>query len=194
MAQETAGTIGIPNIKNEILPYLENYSRRQERAAALEAARQRRMQELQFKQEQEANKLTIPDVPSPKGGYFSPYIAKKRDAFVGGMVKAVGEKQLSKGEIDTTFRAGYSQIENEDVNQAFNSRLLEDRAKELREQGVTGANNGLIQAYANQGMNSQDPDAFFASPHLAGFEAFATSDYHNISPGKLMDSKGQKAK
>ena len=194
MAQETAGTIGIPNIKNEILPYLENYSRRQERAAALEAARQKRQQELQFKQEQEANKLTIPDVPSPKGGYFSPYIAKKRDAFVGNMVKAVGEKQLSKGEIDATFRAGYSQIENEDVNQAFNSRLLEDRAKELKEQGVTGANNGLIQAYVNQGMNSQDPDAFFASPHLAGFEAFATSDYHNISPGKIMDNtlKGKK--
>jgi hypothetical protein len=32
MAQETAGTIGIPVLKNEILPYLTDYAKRQERA------------------------------------------------------------------------------------------------------------------------------------------------------------------
>lgn len=194
MAQETAGTIGIPNIKNEILPYLEHYSRRQERAASLEAARQKRQQELQFKQEQEAGKLTIPDIPSPKEGYWSPYIAKKRNAYVNGLVAAQASGKVSQGEINTLARAGRSQIENEDVSQAWNSKLLEDQAKELREQGVTGANNGLIQAYVNQGMSSADPDTFFASPHLEGFAAFATGDYRNISPAKIMDNalKGKK--
>jgi hypothetical protein len=191
---ETAGTIGIPNIKNEILPYLENYSRRQERAAELEATRQRRQQELLYKQEQEAGKLTIPDIPSPKEGYWSPYIAKKRNAFVDNLVAAQASGKVSQGEINTLSRAGRSQIENEDVNQAWNSKLLEDRAKELQEQGVTGANKGLIQTYVNQGMSSADPDGFFTSPHLQGFEAFATGDYRNISPAKIMDNtlKGKK--
>jgi hypothetical protein len=191
---ETAGTIGIPNIKNEILPYLENYSRRQERAAALEATRQRRQQELLYKQEQEAGKLTIPDIPSPKEGYWSPYISKKRNTYVNNLVAAQASGRVSQGEINTLARAGRSQIENEDVNQAWNSKLLEDRAKELQEQGVTGANKGLIQTYVNQGMNSADPDGFFASPHLEGFTSFATGDYRNISPAKIMDNtlKGKK--
>jgi hypothetical protein len=191
---ETAGTIGIPNIKNEILPYLENYSRRQERAAALEATRQRRQQELQFKKEQEAGKLKIPDIPSPKEGYFSSYIAKKRKSFVDGLVAMQASGKVSQGELETAARAGTSQLETEDVNQAFNSKLLEDEAKQLQERGVVGANKGLIQAYVNQGMNSADPDKFFASPHLEGFTAFATGDYRNISPAKIMENtlKGKK--
>ena len=147
---ETAGTIGIPNIKNEILPYLENYSRRQERAAALEATRQRRQQELQFKKEQEAGKLTIPDIPSPKEGYFSPYISKKRKSFVDGLVAMQASGKVSQGEINTVARAGTSELETEDVDQAFNSKLLEDEARQLQERGVVGANKGLIQAYVNQ--------------------------------------------
>lgn len=192
--EETAGTIGLPNIKNEILPYLDNYARRQERAASLEAARQKRQMELQYKQQQDAGKVAIPEIPSPKGGYFSKYIANKRNAFTNNMVKAVGEGKLSQGDINTNFRSGYSQIEDEDVNQAFTSKLLEEQAKELREQGVVGANSGLIQTYANQGLNSEDPDKFFASPHLEGFTAFATGDYRNISPAKIMDNalKGKK--
>jgi hypothetical protein len=192
--EETAGTIGIPNIKNEILPYLDNYARRQERAASLEAARQKRQMELQYKQQQEAGKLAIPEIPSPKGGYFSKYIDNKRTAFVNNMVKDINEGKLTQGQVNTNFRSGISQIDSEDVNQAFSSKLLEQRAKELQEQGVVGANSGLIQAYADQGMNSTDPDKFIASPHLEGFTAYATGDYRNISPAKIMDNalKGKK--
>jgi len=192
--EETAGTIGLPNIKNEILPYLDNYARRQERAASLEAARQKRQMELQYKQQQDAGKISMPDIPSPKGGYFSKYIDKKREAFVGQMVKDVGEGKLTQGQINTNSRAGISQIDSEDVNQAFNSKLLEQRAKELQEQGVVGANSGLIQAYVDQGLNSTDSDKFFASPHLEGFTAYATGDFRNISPAKIMDNalKGKK--
>jgi hypothetical protein len=185
---ETAGTIGIPNIKNEILPYLDNYARRQERAAALEATRQRRLQELKYKQQQEAGKLTIPDIPSPKEGYWGPYMAKKKNALVDGLVAMQASGKVSQGELNTAARAGISQHETEDVNQAFNSKLLEEEAKQLQERGVVGANRGLIQAYVNQGMNSADPDKFFASPHLEGFTAFATGDYHNISPAKIMEN------
>lgn len=191
---ETAGTIGIPVIKNEILPYLEHYSRKQERAASLEAARQKRLMELQYKQDQEAGKLSMPEIPSPKGGYFSKHIDNKRTAFVNNMVKDINEGKLTQGQVNTNFRSGISQIDSQDVDQAFASKLLEEQAKALREQGVVGATTGLIQAYADQGINSEDPDKFIASPHVEEFTKFATGDYRNISPAKIMENalKGKK--
>jgi len=39
MAQETAGTIGIPVIKNEVLPYVVDYAKRRQRAEELDARR-----------------------------------------------------------------------------------------------------------------------------------------------------------
>jgi len=53
MAQETAGTIGIPVIKNEILPFVVDYSKRRQRAEELEARRRYQQALDQAKKEQQ---------------------------------------------------------------------------------------------------------------------------------------------
>jgi hypothetical protein len=49
MAQETAGTIGIPVLKNELLPYLTDYAKRSERAELYKQKAQQRAAELAAK-------------------------------------------------------------------------------------------------------------------------------------------------
>lgn len=53
MAQETAGTIGIPVLKNEILPYLTDYAKRQERAELYKQKAAQRAEELAAKKAKE---------------------------------------------------------------------------------------------------------------------------------------------
>lgn len=53
MAQETAGTIGIPVLKNEILPYLTDYAKRQERAELYKQKAAQRAAELAAKKAKE---------------------------------------------------------------------------------------------------------------------------------------------
>lgn len=53
MAQETAGTIGIPVIRNEILPAIVDYGRRRQRAEELAAQRQQRAELAAAKREEQ---------------------------------------------------------------------------------------------------------------------------------------------
>ena len=70
MAQETAGTIGIPVLKNEVLPYLADYAKKQERAERLKAARAQKEAELAAKKASEFR----PEIGSTEGGLFMPQL------------------------------------------------------------------------------------------------------------------------
>lgn len=178
MAQETAGTIGIPVLKNEILPYLDQFARRREQAARLEAQRL-------YKQQQELSKAQIPEMPAPKGGYFTPYVAQKRKEVVDALTKDVATGKYNQAQLNTQSRAAISSLQDIDAQQSFTSDLLNKEAQKLNEMGVVGATPGLISTYVSQGLSGADPDAFFAQPHTEGFRQYALKDYRNISPAKL---------
>ena len=194
MAQETAGTIGIPVIQNEVIPALENYARRQERAAALEAAQNRRLLELQYKKAQELEKLSVPDMPAPKEGYFQGYRSQKRQDLVSGLTADVASRKYSQGDINTKANIGIGILGDIDAKNKFRSDMLNTEAENLRKIGVTGATPGMIQTYVDAGLSGKDPDAFFESPHTQNFTQFVLGDYKNISPAVIGDNtlKGKK--
>lgn len=68
MAQETAGTIGIPVLKNEILPYLTDFAKRRERAELYKQKAEQRAAELEAKRAKE-QEITL-NLPGATGvGY-----------------------------------------------------------------------------------------------------------------------------
>lgn len=73
MAQETAGTIGIPVLKNELLPYLTDYTRRRERAELYKQKAEQRAAELAAKRAAEETKFR-PEIKSTEGGMLMPQI------------------------------------------------------------------------------------------------------------------------
>lgn len=66
MAQETAGTIGIPVLKNELLPYLTDYAKRSERAELYKQKAEQRAAELAAKKAAEEAKY-VPEFEAGLG-------------------------------------------------------------------------------------------------------------------------------
>lgn len=185
MAQETAGTIGIPVLKNEILPYLENFSRRQERAAALEAARQRQKEMMEYKRLSELQKTGVPEVPAPKGGYFQDFVDDDRKAFTNiatEAAKKTARGELSPGDFQSAVNLGKSEVENRANKALFQSEKLAEHAKKMQEYGIN-ATPGLITQYVQEGRKS-DPN-FFDAPHTDKFTQYALQNPANINPGKI---------
>jgi hypothetical protein len=185
MAQETAGTIGIPVLKNELLPYLENYARRQERAAALEAARQRQKDAMEYKRLNELQKVGVPDVPAPKGGYFQGFVDEDRNAFTTiatEAAKKTAKGEMSPGDFQTAINLGKSEVENRANKALFQSERLAEHAKKMQDYGVN-ATPGLISQYVKEGKESV-PN-FFDAPHTEAFTQYALQNPANINPGKI---------
>jgi hypothetical protein len=104
MAQETAGTIGIPVIKNEILPYLVDYSKRQQRAEEMEARRRAAAAKEAAKQAAEAEKAIKFD--SEYGGdMFSEYTKNAQNNILSEYQK---ERQKVSGPAKTELGMEYS--------------------------------------------------------------------------------------
>jgi hypothetical protein len=79
MAQETAGTIGIPVLKNELLPYLTDYAKRSERAELYKQKAEQRAAELAAKKAAEETKFR-PEIKSTEGGMLMPQIQELNKA------------------------------------------------------------------------------------------------------------------
>jgi len=75
MAQETAGTIGIPVLKNEVLPYLTDYAKRRERAELYKQKAQQRAAELAAKKAAEDAKY-IPKFDAATGADMWEHVLK----------------------------------------------------------------------------------------------------------------------
>lgn len=181
MAQETAGTIGIPVLKNEMLPYLEYYSRRQEKAAALEAARQRKLADLEYKRQMEAEKLAVPNLPTPAGGYFTRIIDRDRQALTTGLVEAQ-KSGVPKGDLITMTNIGTQAIGSKDALNSFYTKQLDEEAKKLQEIGVE-ATPGLVQKFVDD-MDQQNPK-FFETFRVGDFVDYATSQSAYMNPAKI---------
>lgn len=182
---ETAGTIGIPVLKNELLPYIENYARRQERAAALEAAKQRQKEMLEYKRLTDLQKTAIPDIPAPKGGYFQDFIDEDRKAFTDMATQAAVKTrrgEMPQGDFMSTINLGKSEVENRANRALFQSERLSEHAKKLQDIGIN-ATPGLITQYVQEGKKST-PN-FLDAPHTELFTAYALQNPANINPAKM---------
>jgi hypothetical protein len=182
---ETAGTIGIPVLKNELLPYIENYARRQERAAALEAAKQRQKEMLEYKRLTDLQKTAIPDIPAPKGGYFQDFIDEDIKAFTDMATQAAVKTrrgEMPQGDFMSTINLGKSKVENSANRALFQSERLGEHAKKLQDIGIN-ATPGLITQYVQEGKKST-PN-FLEAPHTELFTAYALQNPANINPAKM---------
>jgi hypothetical protein len=173
MAQETAGTIGIPVLKNEILPYMEYYARRREKAAALEAARQNKLAELEYKRQAEAEKIAVPSLPTPKGGYFTKIIDRDRQSLSRGLVEAQ-QKGMGKGDLVTAANVGIQGIGSKDALNEFYTRQLDEEATALSKMGYN-VTPGLIQQYVDE-EDARDPANFMTKFSVENFGQFVRNN------------------
>lgn len=93
MAQETAGTIGIPVLKNEILPYLTDYAKRQERAElykqkAAAAAAQKAAKEAEY----------VPEFKSAPGFGYRKLTKQKQDEAMARALAVVKDQSVPRSE------------------------------------------------------------------------------------------------
>lgn len=173
MAQETAGTIGIPVLKNEVLPYLEYYSKRRENAAKLDAARQQKLAELEYKRQMEAEKTSIPSLPTPKGGYFTKIVDRDRNELSRSLVDAQ-QKGVGRGDLVTAANVGIQAIGSKDALNEFYTRQLDERGKRLNDLGFN-VTPGLIQKFVDD-SDATDPQNFFTKFKVEDFDSYVKSN------------------
>jgi hypothetical protein len=174
MAQETAGTIGIPVLKNEILPYLSDFNKRRERQAYLEAKNKQKQAEL------DAKKLEFapPGLPGTEAGFGAPLIDSRRSEQLK-RLEDMAKSGASQGEILKEARTFIS--EDESLN-SVNKRLtseIKDESKRLRELGINATPQKEEQYFAEA---RKDPQ-FWAKDHQTGFSQWLLSrPQENINP------------
>jgi len=143
MAQETAGTIGIPVLRNEILPYISDFKRRQDRYAALEAQRAAKLADLEYKKQQERNKASISALPGIAGNYYSDILRDMQNKDLSDMTQMAGNPNVPNADL---YQMGaITKTENETRNNfaTQRSKEIDDMKKQAETYGVS-VNPGLI--------------------------------------------------
>jgi type I restriction-modification system DNA methylase subunit len=155
MAQETAGTIGIPVLKNEILPYLTDFAKRRERAELYKQKAEQRAAELEAKKAAEVDKYIPPAFEISKGGYWQPAIKRRMEA-------------EQKSALDR-ISAATTQAEKAKAAQDYNTIIQElnyggelettkqkENLKSLQESGYAADENALARYYKQQADTNPD--------------------------------------
>jgi hypothetical protein len=173
MAQETAGTIGIPVVKNEILPFVVDYAKRKQRAEELEMQRQMRREALKAKQEN----VSLPAPASIGQGYFSKLVTKNNEARANTLVSAMGSGQYNQGQLITLHRAANADTESDNAQNAFQTKKIDDMAKAWSDVGLNISPTTIYQ-YAEQ-TNDLGAD------HAKNLQQLALSDDANINPAVI---------
>lgn len=182
MAQETAGTIGIPVYKNEVLPALEAFARRRERAELYKRKAEQRAAELEAKKAEELNKYVPPAFEIAKGNYWQPAIKKRMES------EQIVALQRIKDAKTTAEKAKAAQDYNA-VMQELNyggeieTQKQKENLKSLKESGINVDENALAQYYTEQAKTNPD---FFATNHIVNFKEWAKSQPEKyISPAMI---------
>lgn len=182
MAQETAGTIGIPVYKNEILPALEAYARRRERAELYKRKAEQRAAELEAKKAEELNKYVPPAFEIAKGNYWQPAIKKRMES------EQTVALQRIKDAKTTAEKAKAAQDYNA-VMQELNyggeieTQKQKENLKSLKESGINVDENALAQYYTEQAKTNPD---FFTTNHIVNFKEWAKSQPEKyVSPAMI---------
>jgi hypothetical protein len=166
MAQETAGTIGIPVLKNEVLPYLTDYSKRKERAEFYKQKAEQRAAELAAKKESELEKYIPPAFETAKGGYWQPAIKQRMEGELKNTLQRISSAKTpaekSKASED------YSAIMKElNYGGELETQKQKENLKALQDSGYVADENALSQYYRDQAATNPK---FFETNHITGFQ------------------------
>ena len=169
MAQETAGTIGIPVLKNEVLPYLADYTKRRERAALYKQKAEQAAAELAAKKEAEEGKYVPPAFDIAKGGYWQPAIKKQME------VETATTLDKMKAARTRAEQAKVAQDYNKVVNELNyrgdqETQKQKENIKALQESGYNVDEDALARYYGEQTQNNKD---FFTTSHINNFKKWA---------------------
>jgi hypothetical protein len=166
MAQETAGTIGIPVLRNEVLPYLTDYAKRRERAELYKQKAEQRAAELAAKKAAEVDKYIPPPFETAKGGYWQPAIKQRMEA----EQKSALQRIASATTQAEKARAAqdYSSIMQElNYGGELETQKQKENLKALGESGYVADENALSQYYREQAATNP---TFFETNHITGFQ------------------------
>jgi hypothetical protein len=182
MAQETAGTIGIPVIKNEVLPYLADYTKRRERAALYKQKAEQSAAELAAKREAEEGKYVPPAFDIAKGGYWQPAIQKRMEQETS---TALERMKAAKTRAEQAKVAqDYNKILGE-LNYAGEQETQKQKQniEALNKSGYNLDEDALARYYGEQAQNNKD---FFTTSHINNFKKWAQSQPDKyISPASI---------
>ena len=174
MAQETAGTIGIPVLKNEVLPYLTDYAKRQERAQLYKQKAEQRAAELAAKKAAEDAKY-VPEFQAGLGSDMWEHVDRAKN-------EADIQRGLALAKDQSVPRQQVATVSNE-INRAISQRS--NISKQLKETTLKTAEDlknryrkvGPEYAYqwAKQQQDYTSPEEFAkqvrSNPDLIDFDA-----------------------
>jgi hypothetical protein len=182
MAQETAGTIGIPVLKNELLPYLTDYARRRERAELYKQKAEQRAAELAAKRAAEMEKYVPPALETAKGGYWNPWINKQMKV----------EVEAAKEKIKAARNPSEAGAAAEEFNRRYNAynysgdqetQRQKQNIESLRQSGYNVDENALAQYYGEQAEANPN---FAGTNHIVNFKEWVKSKPERyISPAAI---------
>ena len=182
MAQETAGTIGIPVLKNELLPYLTDYAKRSERAELYKQKAQQRAAELAAKKASEMEKYVPPALENAEGGYWNPWINKQMKV----------EVDAAKERIKTARNPAEAAAAAEDFNRRYKAynysgnqetQRQKQNIESLRQSGYNVDENALAQYYGEQAEANPN---FAGTNHIVNFKEWVKSKPERyISPATI---------
>lgn len=170
MAQETAGTIGIPVIKNEILPYIADYGRRRERAELYKQRAEQRAAEIAARRQAEADRYVPPAFETARGGYWQPAIKQRMEAEQANTLKKIS---LAKTPAEKARAAeDYSSIMKElNYGGELETTKQKENLKSLQESGYNADEGALSRYYSEQAKTNPE---FFNTNHIEGFRKWLT--------------------
>lgn len=182
MAQETAGTIGIPVLKNEVLPYLTDYAKRQERAELYRQKAEARAADLAAKKAAEVDKYIPPAFDIAKGGYWQPAIKKRMEEEQAVALKRISEAKTpaekAKAAQDYNTILGELNYGGEQETQRQKENL-----KALQSSGYNVDEDALARYYGEQAQTNKD---FFTTNHINNFKKWAQSQPEKyVSPASI---------
>ena len=174
MAQETAGTIGIPVLKNELLPYLTDYAKRSERAELYKQKAEQRAAELAAKKAAEEAKY-VPEFEAGLGSDMWEHVDRaKNEADIQQGLALAKDQSVPRQQVAT-----FTGEINRKVGQRSNisKQLKESTLKTAEELKNKYRKVGPEYAYqwARQQQDYRSPQEFAAevrsNPDLIDFDA-----------------------
>ena len=182
MAQETAGTIGIPVLKNEVLPYLTDYAKRRERAELYKQKAEQRAAELAAKKAAEVDKYIPPPFETAKGGYWQPAIKQRMEAEQKAALQRISSAttQAEKARAAQDYSAVMQEL---NYGGELETQKQKENLKALGESGYVADENALSQYYREQAATNPN---FFETNHITGFQKWLQNNPEKyISPAAI---------
>jgi hypothetical protein len=174
MAQETAGTIGIPVLKNELLPYLTDYARRRERAELYKQKAEQRAAELAAKRAAEEAKF-VPKFESSRGGLFSHVTEAKQKQRINQALDIYRDPSTTQqAKILTANEANRLNMDDADYEKQLESAIYKT-AEDLQKNRLRKVGTDVVRSWASQQQDYTSPEEFAkqvrSNPDLIDFDA-----------------------